>query len=92
VLITSAFSHADHSVTFDEYFDNVTLCGRARTSILPPNWNVFSRAQPNEDRKTFVQAYGSPSLDAALLMMPLVGFLAATDERMRGTVEASGAS
>jgi hypothetical protein len=44
VLITSAFSHADHSVTFDEYFDNVTLCGRARTSILPPNWNVFSRA------------------------------------------------
>jgi GH15 family glucan-1,4-alpha-glucosidase len=42
----------------------------------------------NEDRKTFVQAYGSPNLDAALLMMPLVGFLPATDKRMRGTVDA----
>jgi GH15 family glucan-1,4-alpha-glucosidase len=40
------------------------------------------------DRKTFVQAYGSSNLDAALLMMPLVGFLPATDERMQGTVEA----
>jgi GH15 family glucan-1,4-alpha-glucosidase len=42
----------------------------------------------DEDRKTFVQAYGSSNLDAALLMMPLVGFLPATDERMRGTVDA----
>jgi len=40
------------------------------------------------DRKTFVQAYGSSNLDAALLMMPLVGFLPATDERMQGTVAA----
>ena len=42
----------------------------------------------DEDRKTFVQAYGSSNLDAALLMMPLVGFLPATDERMQGTVAA----
>jgi GH15 family glucan-1,4-alpha-glucosidase len=42
----------------------------------------------DEDRKTFVQAYGSPNLDAALLMMPLVGFLPATDERVQGTVAA----
>jgi len=42
----------------------------------------------DEDRKTFVQAYGSSNLDAALLMMPLVGFLPATDERMQGTVDA----
>ena len=34
------------------------------------------------DRKTFVQSYGSSNLDAALLMMPLVGFFPATDERM----------
>jgi GH15 family glucan-1,4-alpha-glucosidase len=40
------------------------------------------------DRKTFVQAYGSSNLDAALLMMPLVGFVPATDERMQGTVAA----
>jgi GH15 family glucan-1,4-alpha-glucosidase len=42
----------------------------------------------DEDGKTFVQAYGSPNLDAALLMMPLVGFLPASDERIQGTVDA----
>jgi GH15 family glucan-1,4-alpha-glucosidase len=40
------------------------------------------------DRNTFVQSYGSSNLDAALLLMPLVGFLPATDERMQGTVRA----
>ena len=36
----------------------------------------------------FVQYYGCKQLDASLLMMPLVGFLPATDPRMRGTVAA----
>jgi GH15 family glucan-1,4-alpha-glucosidase len=40
------------------------------------------------DRKTFTQYYGSEELDAALLMMARVGFLPATDERVRGTVAA----
>lgn len=39
-------------------------------------------------RGTFVQSYGSKHLDASLLMIPLVGFLPATDPRVRGTVEA----
>jgi len=42
----------------------------------------------DEDRKTFTQFYGSRELDAALLMVPLVGFLPADDERVRGTVAA----
>ena len=37
---------------------------------------------------SFVQSYGSKELDASLLMIPLVGFLPATDPRVRGTVEA----
>jgi GH15 family glucan-1,4-alpha-glucosidase len=37
---------------------------------------------------TFVQFYESPLLDASLLMMPLVGFLPASDPRVRGTIEA----
>jgi GH15 family glucan-1,4-alpha-glucosidase len=37
---------------------------------------------------TFVQYYGSKEPDASLLMLPLVGFLPATDPRMRGTVVA----
>jgi GH15 family glucan-1,4-alpha-glucosidase len=36
----------------------------------------------------FVQSYGSPLLDASLLMMPLVGFLPPSDPRVRGTIEA----
>jgi GH15 family glucan-1,4-alpha-glucosidase len=36
---------------------------------------------------SFVQYYGSKEPDASLLMMPLVGFLPATDPRMRGTVD-----
>jgi len=39
-------------------------------------------------RGAFTQYYGSSELDAALLMMPLVGFLPATHERVRGTVKA----
>jgi GH15 family glucan-1,4-alpha-glucosidase len=37
---------------------------------------------------SFVQYYGSKRLDASLLMIPLVGFLPASDARMRGTVRA----
>ncbi len=36
---------------------------------------------------SFVQSYGSELLDASLLMIPLVGFLPASDARVRGTVE-----
>jgi GH15 family glucan-1,4-alpha-glucosidase len=37
---------------------------------------------------SFVQFYGSDRLDASVLMIPLVGFLPAKDERMLGTVAA----
>jgi GH15 family glucan-1,4-alpha-glucosidase len=40
------------------------------------------------DLDAFVQSYGSKELDASLLMIPLVGFLPATDARVRGTVAA----
>ena len=42
----------------------------------------------DEDRQTFTQYYGSRELDAALLMMSLVGFLPANDPHVRGTVAA----
>lgn len=37
---------------------------------------------------SFVQSYGSKQLDASLLLLPTLGFLPASDERIRGTVEA----
>jgi len=42
----------------------------------------------NIDKKAFTQFYGTDALDASLLMMPLIGFLPATDERVRNTIEA----
>jgi GH15 family glucan-1,4-alpha-glucosidase len=40
------------------------------------------------ERGSFVQFYGSDRLDASCLLIPLVGFLPATDERVVGTVRA----
>ncbi|MEU3281256.1 glycoside hydrolase family 15 protein [Streptomyces antibioticus] len=42
-------------------------------------------------RNTFTQSYGSPELDASLLLIPRAGFLPADDPRMIGTIEAIAA-
>lgn len=47
---------------------------------------VCARAFDGE-RRTFVQAYGSDRLDAAVLMIPIVGFLPPTDERVLSTID-----
>ncbi|MFL4903311.1 glycoside hydrolase family 15 protein [Streptomyces sp. MMS24-I2-30] len=42
----------------------------------------------DRDRNTFTQYYGSQELDAALLLIPRVGFLPPDDPRVVGTVDA----
>jgi GH15 family glucan-1,4-alpha-glucosidase len=42
----------------------------------------------DEQRKTFTQYYGSQELDAAVLLIPIVGFLPGRDERVTGTIDA----
>jgi GH15 family glucan-1,4-alpha-glucosidase len=42
----------------------------------------------HQDKQAFTQAYGSPALDAALLMAPIVGFLPPDDPRIVSTVAA----
>jgi GH15 family glucan-1,4-alpha-glucosidase len=42
----------------------------------------------DEEFGSFTQSYGSKEIDASLLMIPLVGFLPASDPRVRGTVDA----
>ncbi len=42
----------------------------------------------NASRNAFTQTYGGEALDASLLIMPLVFFLAPTDPRMLGTLDA----
>jgi GH15 family glucan-1,4-alpha-glucosidase len=44
----------------------------------------------SEHRKAFVQHYGSDVLDASLLLMPLVKFIAPTDPRWLSTLDAIG--
>src|SRR5436190_3565397 len=51
-----------------------------REAILERGWS--------EKRQAFAQAFDSDELDAAALLMPVVGFLPATDPRMRSTIEA----
>ncbi len=46
----------------------------------------------SEERQAFVQRYGSDSLDAANLMLPLVFFLSPTDPRMIKTLDATNQS
>jgi len=42
----------------------------------------------SEDKQAFVQAYGSDALDASVLLMPLVFFIAPNDPRMLKTLDA----
>ena len=51
-----------------------------REAILTRGWS--------EERQAYAQSFDSDELDAAQLLMPMLGFLPATDERMRSTIEA----
>ncbi len=51
-----------------------------RAAILERGWS--------EARRAYAQSFGSDGLDAAALLMPIYGFLPATDERMRSTIDA----
>ncbi|MGH2970395.1 MAG: glycoside hydrolase family 15 protein, partial [Solirubrobacteraceae bacterium] len=53
---------------------------RVREAILTRGWS--------ERKQAFAQSFDSDELDAAVLLMPIYGFLPATDPRMRSTIEA----
>ena len=61
-----------------------TVTARCATRSTP----TCSRKGYDPDRQTFTQYYGSRGLDAALLLIPQVGFLPPDDERVRGTLNA----
>jgi GH15 family glucan-1,4-alpha-glucosidase len=54
-----------------------------RAAVLERGWS--------ESRRAFAQSFDSDELDASQLLMPILGFLPATDERMRSTIEAIAA-
>ena len=51
-----------------------------RDAVLERGWS--------EKRQAYAQSFDSDELDAAQLLMPILGFLPATDERMLSTIEA----
>ena len=55
-------------------------CDEIRAEILTKGWS--------EAKQAFTQAFGADELDASVLLMPLVGFLPADDERVVATVDA----
>jgi GH15 family glucan-1,4-alpha-glucosidase len=56
------------------------VCEAIHREVLEHGWD--------EDRNTFTQSYGSPTLDAALLLIGRMGFLPGDDPRVVGTIEA----
>src|SRR5215211_4199340 len=53
---------------------------RIRDAVLTRGWS--------EKLGAFAQSFDSDELDAAQLLMPILGFLPATDERMKATIDA----
>jgi GH15 family glucan-1,4-alpha-glucosidase len=82
-----AWVAADRAVKAVERFGLHGPADRWRRLREDIRHDVLTRGY-DADRGTFTQYYGSRELDAALLMVPLVGFLPAGDPRVRGTVAA----
>jgi GH15 family glucan-1,4-alpha-glucosidase len=81
-----AWVAADRTVKAIEHYNLPGDADRWRKMRDEIHADVCQRGY-NERLHSFVQYYGSEETDASLLMLPLVGFLPAAEERMKGTVE-----
>ena len=77
----------DRAIRFHEDFDRDGPVDLWRTLRAEIHAEVLRRAW-SEEKQSFTQSYDSTDLDAGVLLMPLVGFLPATDQRIVSTVEA----
>jgi GH15 family glucan-1,4-alpha-glucosidase len=84
VMVWAAFDRAVRAVERHGLDGDVerwrSLRDRVREEVLSRGYDA--------ERNTFVQHYDDTHLDAALLMLPTVGFIDAGDKRMLGTIEA----
>ncbi|HMH64587.1 MAG TPA: glycoside hydrolase family 15 protein [Rhizomicrobium sp.] len=92
--IRGASQHFVHSkVMCWVAFDRISRAPDS-TARQKAHWNAVARAihkdickhGVDKKRGCFVQAYGSQAMDASLLLLPLVGFLPASDPRIKATV------
>jgi GH15 family glucan-1,4-alpha-glucosidase len=82
-----AWVAADRAVKLVEKFGNQGPVAQWRKLRDEIHADVLEKGF-STSRNAFVQSYGSNDLDAALLMMPLIGFLPAKDPRVMSTVAA----
>jgi GH15 family glucan-1,4-alpha-glucosidase len=84
VMAWVALDRAVRAVEEFEHTGPVEGWKRTRAAI---HRDVCEKAFDRE-RGTFTQAYGSRTLDASTLLIPMVGFLPIADPRVAGTIEA----
>jgi GH15 family glucan-1,4-alpha-glucosidase len=82
-----AWVAVDRALSDAEEFDLPAPVARWRALRQQIHREVLTEGY-DADRGSFTQSYGSKALDASALLLPLVGFLPASDERMRRTVAA----
>jgi GH15 family glucan-1,4-alpha-glucosidase len=80
VALDCAIEIADILQAHDRIASWTATREQIRDAILTRGWS--------EKAGAFTQAFGSDDLDASALMMPIMGFLPATDSRMRSTIDA----
>ena len=78
---------ADRAIAYVERFGRKGPVERWRALRERIHADVCAKGYDPE-RNTFTQSYGSRELDAALLLIPLVGFLPPDDPRVIGTIAA----
>jgi GH15 family glucan-1,4-alpha-glucosidase len=83
-MIWAAFDRGVHAVEEHDFEGPVDRWRRLRDEVHD---EIMSKGW-SEERNSFVQYYGSSEVDASLLTLPQVGFIAADDPRMLGTVAA----
>ena len=81
VALDRAIGLADRIGAADRVERWTALREEIADAILTRGWN--------EEVGCFTQSFGSDELDASNLMMPIVGFIDATDPRMRATIDAT---
>ncbi len=84
VMVWAAFDRAVRAVEEDGHEGDVERWRALRDRV---HAEVCDRGYDSE-RGTFTQHYDTTDVDAALLLIPTVGFLPADDERVLGTIRA----
>jgi GH15 family glucan-1,4-alpha-glucosidase len=80
VALDRAVKLADQLGEYAKVADWAAARDEIRAAVLERGWS--------ENRQAFAQSFDSDELDAAQLLMPLLGFLPATDERVKSTIDA----